>query len=106
MKSKSNTENTAGGGCSSHGLLGRGACLVTYDDEMGYCFPMGWNSECDGALECASPPVIFPNRAAAQKAIRISKLWNALCREQNRICNSDFNPDFAKNVRIVPVICA
>ena len=106
MKSKSNTENTAGGGCSSHGLLGRGACLVTYDDEMGLCVPMGWDSECDGALECTSPPVIFPNRAAAQKAIRISKRWNALRREQGGIVNSDFDPECVKNVRIVPVISA
>ena len=79
---------------------------MTYDDEMGLCVPMGWDSEWKGALEGGATPVIFPTRAAAQKAIRISKRWNALRREQGRIVNSDFDPECVKNVRIVPVISA
>lgn len=106
MKSENDTENKAGGGCSSHGLLGKGACIVTYDDWQGLCVPMGWDSECKGALEGGETPVVFPNRAAAQKAIRISKRWNALRREQGGIVNSDFDPECVKNVRIVPVISA
>lgn len=99
-------DSPAGAGSSPSPLLGRGACLVTYDDQMGLCVPMGWDHECKGALEGGETPVIFPNRAAAQKAIRVSRRWNALRKEQGGSVNSDFDPECVKNVRIVPVISA
>lgn len=103
---KSNTENTAKNGYSSHGLLDKGACFVTYDDWYGLCVPMSWDPECEGALDGGKPVVIFPNRAAARKAIRISRRWYALRREQGGVVNSYFEPTCAKHVSIELVVFA
>lgn len=77
--------------------------MVVYDDTFGLCFPMGWDCECEGAIEASEKPVIFPNRAAAQRAIRISRKWAALRKEQGVIISSDFDPLNIKYVRIWPV---
>lgn len=84
-------------------LLGRGACIVVFDDDAGFIAPMGWDEECEGALEYGRPVVVFPDRKAAQKAIRVSKKWAALRQAQGKVVNTDFLPECAKCIQIIPV---
>lgn len=77
--------------------------IVVYDDCIGLCMPMTWDTDCNGALECSSQnqkPVAFQSSAEARKAIRISAKNYALRKEQGKITNDDFSPEFIKNVRI------
>ena len=80
-------------------------CIVMFDDQMGVCAPMGWDTDCDGALCYAGSPVVFPNRAAARKAINVSRAFARLERAQGRRHNSDFL-EAIKHVKIVPVVMA
>ena len=88
MKPPANQEKPA--------TTGRRYYSVIFDDDMGMCAPMGWDADCDGALAYGEPVVVFPNRGAARKAIRISRLWNALLRERGETTNSDFDPEAVK----------
>lgn len=65
--------------------------IVVWDDDMGLCCPMGWDSDCEGAL-CANAGrvALFRSRAAARKAIRISAAYAKLCNEQGKRANDDF----------------
>ena len=80
-------------------------CMVIYDDEQGVCAPMGWDTDCDGALCCAGNPVVFPNRAAARKAINVSRAFAILERAQGLPYNGEFIEEI-RNVTIVPVVMA
>jgi hypothetical protein len=80
-------------------------CMVLYDNEQVACVPMGWDTDCDGALCCAGRPVVFPNRAAARRAIRISIAHARLRMAQGRPWNEDFIA-LIQYVKIVPVVMA
>ena len=66
-------------------------CIVVFDDEQGLCFPMCLDPDCEGAIYCGDDPIaLFPNRAAAMKAIKISKAQAKLKAAQGAIANTDF----------------
>ena len=66
-------------------------CIVVFDDENGLCVPMTTDAECEGAIEAGSGPVIvFANRDAARKAIKISKAKAELLKAQGKTANEDF----------------
>lgn len=74
------------------------ACIVVFDDEQGLCVPFGFSQECDGAFEAAcgnTPVAVFPGRAAARKAITISKRYAKLIEAQGGPVNMDFTTDAA-----------
>lgn len=81
--------------------------IVVYDDGQGVEFAYGWDSDCDGALAYSRPVVVFPDRKAARRAIRISAAHAKLLIEQGIIASddSDFIPPYQANIRIVPVLC-
>lgn len=79
--------------------------IVVWDDDQGICLPMGFDSECEGALEGIAKKdciAIFPDRKAAQKAIDISAKHAALRKAQGKPANDDFLGAARKNLRIVP----
>jgi hypothetical protein len=79
------------------------SCIVVYDDEQGICAPLGWDTDCEGALCCVEPVVVFPDRNAARKAINVSARYNDLCREQGKSNrNTDFDPECRPYIRIKP----
>lgn len=53
--------------------------IVVSDDEGSFCWPMGCDPDCEGAIcvNCLNPAV-FKTRKLAQRAIRISKAFAAL----------------------------
>lgn len=76
--------------------------IVAFDDEMGACWPMGWDKDCPGAICCYSKAVaLFPDRASARKAIRISTAYAKLCKAQGKPASDDFL-DGLRCVRVIP----
>ena len=85
----------------------KGACMVFFDDDQGLCCPMGWDTECDGALEsCAQDPVVFPSRKAANTAIDISRKHAALRKAQGLYQSTDFLPECRKAIHVRRVVPA
>ena len=90
---------------STEGLgAGAGArrWVVCWDDQMGACWPMGRDTDCEGAL-CAlhtGKIAMFTSRAAARKAIKVSTAYAKLRKAQGLHANDDFLEGIA-NVRIV-----
>jgi hypothetical protein len=78
-------------------------CIVVFDNQD-LCVPLGWDDECEGALEYSDPVVVFPNRKAARRAISVSKKYAALCKAQGKPANSDFLPECADCIKIVRVV--
>lgn len=79
--------------------------IVLWDDNMGVCCPMGWDSDCAGAICCIDKSVaIFPSRKAARKAINISAKYALLCQAQGKPANLDFLGQCRKNLRIVECV--
>lgn len=77
--------------------------IVVFDDEQGLCVPMGWDTDCDGAVcACHDSVALFPDRTAARKAIRVSTAFAKLCVEQGVPANDDFTTG-RKNLRILPL---
>ena len=77
--------------------------IIEYNDGDSLCIPMTWDDECAGAVcsgASSSPVAIFPDRAAARRAIDISAKFAALCKAQGKPANDDFFPPCRKNVRI------
>jgi len=67
---------------------------------------MGWNPDCEGALEANGDNVaLFDNRTQARNAIRISKAREKLRRAQGEHPNEDF-VELAKHLRVLPVVKA
>lgn len=67
--------------------------IVMYDDGQGLCVPFTWDDDCDGALcsrGAGETVAVFPSRADARKAIRISNAYAKLCVEQGKPSNTDF----------------
>lgn len=81
-------------------------CMVFYKHDDCVLLPMGWEKACGGAL-CVDEdaPVLFPDRRAAQRAIRISKAHARLQLAQGKVANSDFTVGI-KQVVIVNVMLA
>lgn len=80
------------------------SCVVLFDDEGGLAYPMGWDGECEGALEGSAPFVVFPSKAEARTAIRISRKHYELRKLQGKITNEDFSPQCRKCILIKPVV--
>ena len=77
--------------------------IVLWDDQFGVCVPMGFDSECPGALEAAgtnSAVAVFPNRPTARRAIDISAKHAALRKAQGLPSNDDFLGAARKFLRI------
>ncbi len=82
--------------------MGQKQCIVTWDDGD-HIFPMGWDSDCEGAI-CSvvsgdQPYALFESPKEARKAIRISTAFARLQREQGKPENTDFS-DGLQNVKI------
>jgi hypothetical protein len=78
--------------------------IVLWSDEN-LIIPYGWNADCDGAIESwdgSGPVAVFPDRKAAQKAIRISAALAKLNEAQGKPGNTDFTKD-REHVRVVPL---
>lgn len=84
----------------------KSACIVCFDDEQGLESPYGWDPECTGALSCSDQLVVFPNRRAAQRAIRISRAHAKLRQAQGGVVNTDWLPDCAGCIKIKKVVAA
>lgn len=78
--------------------------IVVFDDEQGLCRPMGWDPECEGALEgCDSEVAFFPDKAAAKTAVMISRRFALLRKAQGKVTNDDWLPVCASCIKIVPL---
>lgn len=84
-------------------------CIVVFDDEQGLCAPMALDRDCEGALVSTGawgdPVALFPNPAAARKAIRISTANTRLLTAQGKLANTDFT-DAIKCIKVLPVVVA
>ena len=77
--------------------------IVVYDDGEAVCAPMGWDTDCDGAVCATSGPIaLFADRRAARRAIRISTAYAKLRREQCMPANGDFSIDGSRCVKVLP----
>jgi hypothetical protein len=80
-------------------------CIVVFDDEEGVCFPMTADPDCDGALCCGTGPVVvFPDRPAAQRAIRISRACYRLMVEQGQEADYNWSHECRTCIKIRPVV--
>ncbi|MBC2594899.1 hypothetical protein H5P28_11585 [Ruficoccus amylovorans] len=82
-----------------------GPCMVIFNDNQGLCDPYGWDRECKGALtsyDKDTPPVVFPNRQQARKAITVSRRYAELQTAQGEPANTDFI-EAVRCIKIVPV---
>lgn len=77
--------------------------IVIFDDGMGASWPMGWDSDCIGALCAIHPPVLFKTRIDARRAILISTRFAKLQSAQGKPFNTDFT-DGIKYVKVVPCV--
>jgi hypothetical protein len=78
--------------------------IVIYDDDQGMACPMGWDADTDGAICCFDQAVaVFPTRADARKAIRISTAAAKLAQAQGKPVNTDFLGADLKKLRVVPL---
>lgn len=76
--------------------------VVIYDDQMGMCFPYGWDDSCEGAIAISSEDVaLFETRKQARDSINISTCFARLGQSQGKPFNHDFI-DSRKLIRIVP----
>lgn len=78
--------------------------MVFFEDDE-FMAPMGEDRDCEGAI-CLigdNPPIVFPSRQQAAKAIRISRQFALLSKEQGKVYDSDFVKEFRK-VKIRKVI--
>lgn len=80
------------------------AFIVVFDNNDGICVPMGWDEDCDGAIEGAwtKPVAMFETRADARKAINISAAAAKLAIAQGKPANDDFTTG-RKHLKIVPL---
>lgn len=84
------------------------AYMVVFADDQGLTVPMTASSECDGALESVwndEPVALFATRSEARRAIRVSRRFGLLRKEQGRTYNSDF-VDTPECVKVVPCVRA
>lgn len=80
--------------------------IVLYDDDQGLCVPFGRDPSCFGAIQVigeSEPVVVFPDKATAQNAVRISRAWSRVLELQGAPRNTEFEPPSSKHIRIVPV---
>ena len=78
--------------------------IVVWDDEQGVCVPMGFDSECEGAIEAIGKNdavAYFSDKPAARKAIDISAKNAALRKAQGKSANDDFLGTSRKHLHIV-----
>ena len=80
-------------------------CMVVFDDGQCLYVPMGWDTDCDGALCCVGDAVVFPDRTAARRAINISTAYAKLRKSQGLPWNEDFI-ETIRHVKIAPVVMA
>jgi hypothetical protein len=81
-----------------------GYIVVWNDDDNGISAHMGWDPECNGAIEYSGEAVaMFPTRADARKSIRISAANARLLREQGKVANDDFLGDGLKKLKVMPL---
>lgn len=81
--------------------------IVLFDTEDGICSPMGWDSDCEGAICCWSGSVaVFDSRKTARKAIAISQRFQQLCAAQGKPSNTDFALPHRNLLKIVPLEAA
>ena len=80
-------------------------CIVRCELPTGEQWTYGWEDECEGALELCDPPVVFPDRQSARRAVEISKAFAKLMKAQGNPYNEDFI-DSPTRIRIVPVVTA
>lgn len=79
--------------------------LVCWDNDMGLCVPMMWDSDFRLALcgfSAGGTVAIFADRKSAMKSIDISAKWNALLKAQGRPYSEDFLGESRKHIRILP----
>jgi len=76
--------------------------MVIWDDGLGACWPMGRDEDCEGALcvTLSGKVMMFRSRAAAHKAIKVSKAYAKLRQAQGLPTNYDFL-DKNSNVKII-----
>ena len=79
--------------------------MVMYDDGCGLCYPLGWDALCEGGLQCGGAAVVFPDRASAQRGIRISEFNAKMLREQGKPYDDSWT-EYRKRIRILPVVMA
>ena len=76
--------------------------IVIFDDQMGMCFPYGWDDACEGAIATSSEGVaLFETRKLARDAINISTCFARLAKSQGKVFNEEFI-DSRTLIRIVP----
>lgn len=81
--------------------------IIIYQLDECTMFPMAWDSDCKGAVCCmgdGDAVALFPTRADARVALKISQKFAALCKAQGRLVNTDFLPLDRSRVRIVPCV--
>ena len=79
--------------------------IVVFFDGDCLHIPMTRDKDCEGALQCSNiydPVAVFPDRAAARKAIKISTAFAKLCKEQGKAANDDFLT-YLKHIYIQPL---
>lgn len=65
--------------------------MIFYDDDDSLCMPMGWDTGCSGAVTTdANPPVVFPTRADARAAIKISRAFALAQKACGKVYYGDF----------------
>ena len=81
--------------------------MVIFDDDQGVLCPYCLDPDCEGALIAwlndANPVVVFPDRASANRAIRISVAAARLAEAQGAAVNTDFLGGLRKCIKVVPV---
>jgi hypothetical protein len=76
--------------------------IVVFDDTQGACWPMGWDSDCEGAL-CAfnGTVALFESRADAIRAISVSRAYRRLCKAQGKPTNDDWSSGCAHCIKVL-----
>lgn len=77
---------------------------VHYCDHGGLDVAYSFDPDVTGGVCCRGikePVAVFPDRASAARAIRISELAARLARERGEIANDDFLGSNRENIRIV-----
>lgn len=81
-------------------------CMVIFDDGDLIQCPAETDPNCEGALLIPGSPVrpaIFPDRASARKAVRISTARERLAEAQGKSVSEDWTSDRAKYIKVVDV---
>jgi hypothetical protein len=76
--------------------------IVVFDDDD-HIFPMAFNADCEGAIECAGANdaiALFETRSDARTAINISAAYARLCLAQGKTANTDFIGASLKCIKI------